>query len=236
MQFAAGGLHVLHRRMHGGSKKKRDSYLFQAGRDLRRRQVDVHAQRFHHVGGAALRGDAAIAMLGDAHAGSGDDEGGRRRNVECAAGIAAGAAGIDECVASGAAGVENGVAVEFERNGGGANGFGKSDDFFDRLALHVQRHQQRGNLRVRALAGEDFGHHRMRLFARERLAVIGDAMEGVEDHKIQATGDTRLFSNRTCVAVMFSAVHVCQTCSKPHAPAFGQELDVQRSLQRLTIG
>ena len=160
------------------------------------RQVDVHAQRFHDVGGAALRGHAAIAVLGDAHAGSGDDEGRCGRNIERAAGIAAGAAGIDERVAPGAAGVEHGVGVEFERNGGGADGFGKSDDFFDRLALHVQRHQQRRNLRVRALAGEDLGHHRVGLFAGERLAVNGDAMEGVEDHKIQATAETRLLSNR----------------------------------------
>jgi hypothetical protein len=39
------------------------------------------------------------------------------------------------------------------------------------------------------------------LFAGERLAVIGDAMEDVEDHKIQATAETRLLSNRISVAV-----------------------------------
>jgi len=81
--------------------------------------------------------------------------------------------------------------VEFQWNGGGADGLGKADDFFDRLALHVQRNQQRRNLRVRALAGEDFGHHRMRLFAGERLTMVGDAMEGVEDHSIKATGGER---------------------------------------------
>ena len=89
--------------------------------------------------------------------------------------------------------------MEFEWNGSGADGFGKSDDFFDRFALHVQGHEQRRNLRVRALAGEDFGHHRVCLFAGERLAVIGDAMEYVEDHKIQATAETSLLSNRISV-------------------------------------
>src|SRR6266576_926968 len=44
------------------------------------------------------------------------------------------------------------------------------------------------------------------------------------------------FQTVTCVAVMFSAVRVCQTCSKPHAPAFRQQLDIQRSLQRLAAG
>jgi hypothetical protein len=61
----------------------------------------------------------------------------------------------------------------------------------------------------------------VRLFARKRLSVIGDAMEDVEDHKIQATGEIRLLSNPTSVAVMFSGVYVGETCSKPHAPAFG---------------
>src|SRR5208282_5269831 len=86
--------------------------------------------------------------------------------------------------------------MEFEGNGGGADGFGKSDNFFDCFALHVQGHEQRRNLRVGALAGEDFGHHRVCLFAGERLTVTGDAMEGVEEHKIQATAETRLLSNR----------------------------------------
>jgi hypothetical protein len=35
------------------------------------------------------------------------------------------------------------------------------------------------------LTGKDLGHHRVRLSARERLAVIGDAMEDVEDHDVQ---------------------------------------------------
>src|SRR5208282_2014189 len=102
-------------------------YFFEAGGDPRGWKVDVYAQRFHHVGGPALRGHAAIAMLGYAHARSGSDEGRRRRNIEGAAGIAAGTAGVDQGVAPGAAGVENGVGVEFKGNGGGADGFGKSD-------------------------------------------------------------------------------------------------------------
>ena len=103
--------------------------------------------------------------------------------------------------------------MEFEWNGGGADGFGKSDDFFDRFALHVQGHEQRRNLRVRALAGEDFGHHRVRLFAGERLTVIGDAMEDVEDHKIQATAETRLLSNRISVAVNVFGGHCRRSVS-----------------------
>jgi hypothetical protein len=80
-------------------------------------------------------------MLGDAYARSRDDEGGGRRNVESTAGIAAGAAGVDKRVAPGAACVENRIGLEFEGNSGGANGLGKSHDFFDRFSLHMQRDQ-----------------------------------------------------------------------------------------------
>src|SRR3984885_12484938 len=168
--------------MHGRGEKKGDSYLFEAGGDLRRRQVNVHTQSFHHVGGAALRGDTAIAVFRDTHAGASDDEGGCSRNVEGSAGSAAGAAGIDEGIAAGSTGVENGVGTEFKRRGGGADGFGESYNFFDGLALHVQRYEQRGNLGVGALAGKHFGHHGAGFFAGERLAVIGDAVERVENH------------------------------------------------------
>ncbi len=101
--------------------------------------------------------------------------------------------------------------MEFKRNSSGADGFGKADNFFYRFALHVQRHQQRGNLRVGALAGEDLGHYRVRFFAGERLAVNGDAMEGVEDHKFQATAETRHLSNRICRAVVSAINSANQT-------------------------
>jgi len=55
--------------------------------------------------------------------------------------------------------------MKVERNGGGADGLGESHDFLDGLAFHVQRHQQRRDLRVRALAGEDLAHDRARFCA-----------------------------------------------------------------------
>ena len=178
-------------------------------------------------------------MFGYAHAGTGDYKGRCRRNIEGAAGIAPGAAGIDESVTPSAACVENRVGVKVEWNGGGADGFGESDNFFDRFALHVQRHQQRRNLRVGALAGENLGHHRARVFAGERLAVRGDAMECVEDHKLQATADTRYVSNRICGAVASGVnltIDLRQAGAKAIAPAFGQELDGERPLQGFAVG
>ena len=134
-------------------------------------------------------------MLGHADSGSGRDERGRGGNVEGAAGVAAGSTCVDQGrfdrgwigqrIATGAADVERadcGGAVDGERRGGGADGFGEADDLFDGLALHAQGNEKRGDLRVGAVAGEHVGHHCAGFVTRQRVAVIGEAMEGVEDH------------------------------------------------------
>jgi len=51
------------------------------------------------------------------------------------------------------------------------------------------------------------------LFAGERLTVNGDAMEDVDDHKIQATAETRLLSNRISVAVSAFGGHCLRSVS-----------------------
>ena len=91
-----------------------------------------------------------------------------------------------------AAGVENFIRLKppglkllrakIQRGGRSANRFRESNDLFDGFALHVERDQQRPDLRVGALACEDFRHYTARFFAGERLAMVRDAMEGVEDH------------------------------------------------------
>ena len=162
------------------------------------RQVDVHAESLHHVSRAALGGHAAIAMFGDAHSGPGCDKCRGRRNIECAARIASGAAGVDERIASGATGIEHGVGVQFEWNGRSANGFGKAYNLFDRLAFHVQRDQQCAQFGRPCIAGKNLGHHGVRVRAGERFPVIGDAMEGVEDHEIQTTAVGEFLSNWIC--------------------------------------
>ena len=58
------------------------------------------AEGFDDVGGAALRTDAAVAVFGDANSSSGSDERGCGRNIERAAGVAAGAAGVDQGIFS----------------------------------------------------------------------------------------------------------------------------------------
>ena len=72
--------------------------------------------------------------------------------------------------------------MKFQRRGCCANRLREADNLFHRLALHVQRNQECGDLRVAALSGEDFRHHCPSLGALERLAVVSETMKDVSDH------------------------------------------------------
>jgi len=65
---------------------------------------------------------------------------------------------------------------------GSAYGFGEANNLFHRLTLHVQGHQQGGNLSITGLAGENLRHHRPRFLAAQIDAMMGDLMESVCDH------------------------------------------------------
>ncbi len=93
-----------------------------------------------HVGGAGLRRQRAIAVLGDRHAGAGDDERGAGRDVERAGGVAAGADHVDR------------VGRRFHAQHLGAHGGDRAGDLVDGFAAHAQRHQQRAHLRGRRFA------------------------------------------------------------------------------------
>jgi hypothetical protein len=80
-------------------------------------------------------------MLGDRHAGTGDDEGRQRRDVVGAAGIAAGADDVD------------GIGRRFDRQHLGAHRGDGADDLVDGFAADAQRHQEAADLRRRRLAG-----------------------------------------------------------------------------------
>ena len=69
-QLAPHLLHLLHGGVQIGRVQKTDSDFAQALRGAFWSQLDVHAQRLHHIGRAAFRTDAAVAVLGYAHAGS----------------------------------------------------------------------------------------------------------------------------------------------------------------------
>ena len=121
-------------------------------------------------------------MLGNSYSGSGDNEGGACRDVERSGSIASGAACIHQSFAAGSAGVECSIVMHRNWSCGRADRFGEADDLFHGLAFHMETNQQCRNLRVSTLAGEHLFHYRAGLFARERLTMSDNAMEGLDDH------------------------------------------------------
>jgi hypothetical protein len=63
-----------------------------------RREFDGNAESFENIGGAAARGDGAVAMFGDSGSGSGGNECGSAGNVEGLRPTAASADAVDEIV------------------------------------------------------------------------------------------------------------------------------------------
>ena len=95
------------------------------------REVDLDAEGGERVGGAGLRGERAVAVLGDRHAGAGDDEGGGGRDVVAAGGVAAGADDVDGVRPA----PRRGVIFA-------AHGRDRAGDLVDRLAADPERHQE----------------------------------------------------------------------------------------------
>ena len=181
-QLAAGRLHIFHGGVHGGSEQKHNTDFFKTGAQNRGGQTDLHAQGLHDVRRTTPGAEAAVAVLGHPHAGAGNDECRRGGDVEGAAGVAAGAAGVNQRVPSRSADVQRGVLVKGQRLGRGTHGLGEADDLFHRLTLHVESDQQGRNLSVRGAAGEHLRHDRTRFFAGEGFSFIGNALQGFSDH------------------------------------------------------
>src|SRR5437763_12516480 len=80
------------------SKKKADTDLAQALSRTLGRQLDVDSQCLNDVRRTALRADAAVSVLGHAYTCAGSNERSGGGNVEGAAGVAPGPAGIDQGV------------------------------------------------------------------------------------------------------------------------------------------
>src|SRR5271170_2075252 len=95
-QRRAGGGDEFHGGMMVPGEGEADVGFGQASAEMLGRQFQVQAEFFQDVGGAGLAGSAAVAVLGDLHAGGGDDQGGGSRDVKCSANVAAGAAGVDD--------------------------------------------------------------------------------------------------------------------------------------------
>ena len=161
--------------------------------------TDVDAERGQHVGGAALRGERAVAVLGDRHAAGGHDQRGAGGDVERAGAVAAGADDVDRAL-------RGADAMHFARITRTAAAY-----LVHGLAAHAQRHQQAADLRRGRVARHEHGERRLGLssasagprrrgrsaafagrscrlsgefeeVAEQRMAVLGGDAFGVELH------------------------------------------------------
>src|SRR6476660_9872796 len=113
--------------MHGRSKHKSDTDLSETIRNALWRNGDVHAQGFHHVSRTASGRDAAIAVLGHAHARACDGESRCGGDVKSVTGIAAGSTGIDQRFTFGAADIQRAAVTVRKRHRRSADSFSKAD-------------------------------------------------------------------------------------------------------------
>ena len=64
----------------------------------------------------------------------------------------------------------------------GADGLRESHHLFDRLTLSAERDQQGSDLSVSGFSAQDLDHVVAGFVTSERGAVLGDLVQGVEDH------------------------------------------------------
>ena len=122
---------------HGGVNRRREKkahadFFDGAARGFGR-QIHANAERFENIRGAAVGADRAIAVFCDAHACACHYESRSGRNIECAARVAAGAAGVDQRLAG-----REFAAVRKNWRGMLAHYFGEADQLIDCLAFHAQ--------------------------------------------------------------------------------------------------
>ena len=125
---------MAHGAVVAGRHEKADLGLPQGFADQRHVGVDGHAECGEQVGRARARGERPVAVLGDRHAAARGDERCGSRDVECALGVAAGAAGID------------GALGRVDAEGTGAHRLRAAGDLVDRLAPHAERHEEAAHL------------------------------------------------------------------------------------------
>ena len=85
---------MLHPRVIGGREQEAEAGLVEQSARVFGGDVDLRAERFEHVGRAAARADAAVAVLGDRQPAGRGDERRRGRDVDQARAVAAGPAAI----------------------------------------------------------------------------------------------------------------------------------------------
>ena len=98
-QLDARAGHVAHGAVVARRHQEADAGLADGAFNQREIGIEIDAERRQHVGGAALRRQRPIAMLGHRHAAAGDDQRRAGRDVERAGAVAAGADDVDGVLA-----------------------------------------------------------------------------------------------------------------------------------------
>ncbi len=99
-QRPANGHNCLHGRLQAGRMEESEAVSAKRGYCIRRCEGDGNPEGLEDVGRSACRGDRAVAVFGHDHSvrgsGCGGNQGRGGGDVEGAAGVAAGTAGIDQ--------------------------------------------------------------------------------------------------------------------------------------------
>jgi len=183
-QFAPYRRRMLHGAVMIGGKHEADAHFIDARPDLRRRQVDIHAEGFEYVGAARLRRDRTATMFGDACASRRGDEHRGGRDVEGLRTVATRAASVYQ--AGAVADQHLGRQLAHDLRGG--------RDFADRLLLHAQADNDRGDHDRRHFAAHDLTHQGDH-FIVKNLAVFDDPCQGVLGLHLACS--SRKFCNRS---------------------------------------
>ena len=148
--------------MHRGSEEEADAELSDGFAGALGRDVELYAEGFEDVGGAAAGAEGAIPVLGDARTRTGGDEGGGGGDVERAGlrdlSVAAGTAGVDQrgmIIRRDEVGVRR-----HDREGVTAHGAGEADQFVDSFALIAEGDEQSDDVGVVQAAPEQLLHER----------------------------------------------------------------------------
>ena len=166
--FTAHRSHVFHGRVVIRREHKTDAGLSQTLSNLDRREVDIDAQRLHHIGAAALAADAAPAVFADPRTGSGRHKHGASGDVEGVRTIAACAHNIHQM----------GLVDHLHLGGKLAHDLRSSGDLANGFLLDAQTRRDGGDHHRRHLARHDLAHQVQHLVV-ENFAVFDGALQGL---------------------------------------------------------
>ena len=166
----------LHGRVQGGGVQEGEAVGAQRRGTGSGGERDGDAEGFEDIGRTALRGDGAVAVLGDRCSGGRGDQRGGGGDVEGAREIGPGAAGVDQESPFG--------LVEGDGRGGGTHGVDEAGDLGGGFTAQGERTEQGGEQHgARAagavcggVAGEDLFEQSAGIGAREGLAPLYDAV------------------------------------------------------------